>query len=136
MRCITCGLTRSSAILHNFATWYRSLSPHNKTFMNTAGGILLLLLCVMWFNGARNSATRPDQSLLHSAVNYADANTGSDESRAIAPVIYSVKKILIARNQITTGTKLTIHGIYGGHAWEPSTVPNYDPCVNLLAYGK
>jgi hypothetical protein len=125
MRCITCGLTRSSAVLHNFAAWYRSLSPHNKTFMNTAGGILLLIIGVMWFNGARNSA-----------VNYDDANAGSDESRDVNPTIYSVAEVQIARNRIPTGTKLTIKGIYGGHAWEPSNIPNYDPCFNLLAYGR
>jgi len=136
LRCITCGLTRSSAALHNFAAWYRSLSPHGKTFMNTAAGIMLLLLGVMWFNGARNPAAQRSQSSLSSAHYSGDASdAGNDEPGAVAPVVYSVAEITGAKNQIPTGTELTVRGTFYRPRWWPAAEYGGDPCSKLLAFG-
>ena len=135
-RCITCGLTRSSAVLQNFGAWYRSLSPHGKTFMNTAAGILLLLLGVMWFNGARNPAARHSQSLLSSANYGGDApDAGNDRPGAVAPVVYSVAEITGAKNQIPTGTELTVRGTFYRPRWWPAAKYGGDPCSKLLTLG-
>ena len=40
-RCINCGLTRGSAISHNFAVWFRELSPASK--------VLVLVSPVLFF---------------------------------------------------------------------------------------
>jgi hypothetical protein len=55
-RCMTCGLTRGSAFTHNFATWYRGLSP-------TAKALVLILPALLFFglvmlNSFQNSGTQ------------------------------------------------------------------------------
>jgi len=100
MRCISCGLTRNSAVMQNFAAWYRSLSPHNKTFMNTAGGILLLILGVMWFNGERNPAARDSLSSLGSTDYGGDASNTS-----AASVIHISAENLLAEFQRSESDK-------------------------------
>ena len=51
-RCINCGLTRGSAISHNFAVWFRELSPASK-FLVLVSPVLLLLGLAL-FNARSN----------------------------------------------------------------------------------
>lgn len=67
-RCINCGLTRGSAISHNFAVWFRELSPISKVLVVASPVLLLLGLSV--FN-ARNHKVQ------NSSEGSANSSTGS-----------------------------------------------------------
>jgi len=94
--------------LTQFAALYRSLSPHGKTFMNTAAGIMLLLLGVSG-STEREPAGAAQSSSLSSAHYSGDASdAGNDEPGAVAPVVYSVAEIPALRTRYQTGTELTV----------------------------
>ncbi len=136
MRCINCGLTRGSAFAHNFATWYRGLSPGGKAFVLLPPA--LLFLGIAMFNSFHNSGT-PHNPPVTYPTNYTYTGNASDannDNPAAAPVVYSVAQINAHMNNIPTGTELAVRGIYvsphvsGG--WAP---PNeLDPC-SVLLYG-
>jgi len=55
-RCMTCGLTRGSAFTHNFATWYRGLSPAAKSLVLILPALLFFGLVML--NSFQNSGTQ------------------------------------------------------------------------------
>ena len=55
-RCITCSLTRHTAVFHNFSVWYRSLSPAARAFVVIAPLALLFGLGI--FNALMNTTQR------------------------------------------------------------------------------
>ena len=55
-RCMTCGLTRGSAFTHNFATWYRGLSPAAKALVLILPALLFFGLVML--NSFQNSGTQ------------------------------------------------------------------------------
>jgi hypothetical protein len=74
-RCIACGLTRGSAFAHNFATWYRGLSPAAKVFVVFAPLVLLFGLGI--FN-ALNNRSQPNPPTTFTANNALDSNAEND----------------------------------------------------------
>jgi len=56
-RCMTCGLTRGSVFTHNFAQWYRGLSPAAKVFVLIFPAVIFFGLVML--NSFQNSGTQP-----------------------------------------------------------------------------
>src|SRR5208282_3111972 len=52
-RCINCGLTRGTAVTHNFLVWYRSLSRESRVWVILAP--FLLLFGIGAFNALKNA---------------------------------------------------------------------------------
>ena len=74
-RCITCGLTRHSAVVHNFLVWYRGLSPTSRYVIVGLFVVLLVFNALrkassgsgpVALNTTTSSATPQDTQTLHS----------------------------------------------------------------------
>jgi hypothetical protein len=101
--------------------------------VNVAGGVVLFILIGVWcWNGTRSTSGQGSQSVLSSA----DYGGGDRPATVTTPVIYTAAQINATKNQIPTGTDLTISGAIYGVAWAPSTSDGNDPCSRLLAYGE
>jgi hypothetical protein len=131
-RCINCGLTRGSAVTHNFRVWFWSLNWASRICVVLAPFVLLFGIGV--FNALRN-ASQPNPPTTFTANNALVSNAENDLPPA-APVTYTVAQISAHMNNIPTGTDLAARGFYlsphvsGG--WAP---PNQmDPC-SVLLYG-
>ena len=125
-RCITCGLTRHTAVFHNFGVWYRGLSPAARGFVIIAPLALLFGLGIL---NALKNGSQPKTPTTLTGNNALDSNAGS-EVPAAAPVIYSVAQINVNRNDIPTGTELIVQGTYSWQRWGPT-----DACTRLLTNG-
>jgi len=131
-RCITCGLTRHSAVLHEWLVWYRGLS-------RTSRYIIVGLFVVLLVFSAHRKASEPKTSATSIDNSPAVSNVSNDESPAAAPVaphIYGVTQINESKNDIPTGTELTAQGTFYQSGWWPFSTLITDPCTNLLQWGK
>jgi hypothetical protein len=130
-RCITCGLTRHSAVVHNFLDWYRGLSRGAKVCLLILPVLLLVGLGI--FNSP--SGVRRDSAMAY-IDNSPSVTNANNRAPTAAHQIYTVAQINAHMNNIPTGTELAVRGFYvsphvsGG--WAP---PNQlDPC-SVLLYG-
>ena len=85
VRCMTCGLTRGSAFTHNFATWYRGLSPAAKSLVLILAALLFFGLVML--NSFQNSGTQhnpqndgPTTDLSHSSNVYQQSSSPASKN--------------------------------------------------------
>jgi hypothetical protein len=141
VRCMNCGMKRSSAVMQNILAWYRGLNRGSRAYVILVP--LVILACCGVFNAilsapqpnVDNSSTPPTAA----SNNPSSVPTGAKHDlRSVPNTVggggvsdgrtYSVSLIDENKNNIPTGTDLFVRGAMYTVRWGPT-----DDCSWLLA---